>query len=366
MKAALISSLLEQGCSPDFDEETNRKILVVNLFALVGIMLTSILGLRALLGQEYPLAGSLFIASIFFVLARQIQLVYNNTVGRLIAVNLLLGCLMGLMAYLVVSGGKNNTGPLWIYVVPPVAMFYAGVTRGLMTVGVFTLMISLLMFFPNDALLLTSYDQDFKIRLLLSFLTVTFLSAFYEYSRQKTFDTVQQLSEQFEQQALHDPLTRLPNRRGIQQQLTQELARLRRNGRPFSLILADIDHFKNINDNHGHSNGDEVLRRVSGIFQNRLRGLDMVARWGGEEFLIVAPETPESNAEALAEKIRTSLAETPIVLNGFPIKVTASFGVCEVSKDVELERALTLADKALYKSKQNGRNRVTCAAVTSE
>lgn len=358
--------LVKQGCSDQLNEETNRKIVVINLFAFVGVSITLAMGLRALTVSDYPLALTLLGATTLLGISQQLHLRIDGAVGRILSMNLLLTCLMGLMAILIVTGGESGTGPLWIYIVPPVAMFFGGFRRGLISIFGFTLLISVLLFFPDDRLLMTEYKFEFKTRLIYSFMTVTFLSAFYEYSRQRTFETVRRLSEQFEQQALHDPLTRLPNRRGIQQHLNYELARIDRNGRPFSVVLADIDHFKSINDNYGHDNGDNVLTRISKMFAQRLRKQDQVARWGGEEFLFVLPETPENNAVMLAEKIRQTLAQNPILLDGKRIEVSASFGVCEVNGDVELNRALSLADKALYKAKSMGRNCVVAATQLSD
>ncbi|WP_220100209.1 GGDEF domain-containing protein [Alteromonas antoniana] len=362
----ILRRLVKQGCSDQFNEETNRKIVVINLFAFVGVSITLVLGLRALTANDYPLSLTLLFATTLFGVSQQLHLRIDGAVGRILSMNLLLTCLMGLMAILIVTGGESGTGPLWIYIVPPVAMFFGGFRRGLMSIFGFTLLISVLLFFPDGRLLMTNYTFEFKTRLIYSFMTVTFLSAFYEYSRQRTFETLQRLSEQFEQQALHDPLTRLPNRRGIQQHLSFELARIDRNGRPFSVVLADIDHFKSINDTYGHDNGDNVLTRISKLFVQRLRRQDQVARWGGEEFLFVLPETPENNAVMLADKIRQTLAQNPILLDGKRIDISASFGVCEVNADVELDRALSLADKALYKAKSMGRNCVVAATQLSD
>ncbi len=361
-----LTRLIKQGCNTRLNEETNRKILVINLFALVGVSITLVLGLRALSANDYPLALILFGATTLFGISQQLHLRVGGAVGRILSMNLLLTCLMGLMAILIVTGGESGTGPLWIYIVPPVAMFFGGFRRGLISIFGFTMLISMLLFFPDNRLLMTAYSFEFKTRLIFSFMTVTFLSAFYEYSRQRTFETMQRLSEQFEQQALHDPLTRLPNRRGIQQHLNFELARIKRNGRPFSVVLADIDHFKHINDTYGHDNGDNVLIRITKMFSQRLRRQDQVARWGGEEFLFVLPETPENNAVILAEKVRQTLEQHPVMLDGKRIEVTASFGVCEVNGDVELDRALSLADKALYKAKAMGRNQVFAATQLSD
>lgn len=357
-----IKKFMAQGSSSQYDEETNRRIIVVNLFAAVGMSVTFFLGLTALGSNDYPLAIILLVSSAIFALSQQIQVRNKTAKGRVIAMSLLLGCLMMLMAILTITGGSENTGPLWIYTVPPVTMFFAGFQRGLLATVLFTLLICILLFMPNDALLLASYTMAFKSRLILSFMTVTFLSAFYEYSRQKSYDTAVYLSEQFERQAQHDPLTHLLNRRGVQQRLDREEGRSKRNEQAFCVALADIDRFKSVNDKYGHKGGDEVLKRVSQLFNNRLRKHDTVARWGGEEFLFIFPETSEHQASLVVEEIRAILEDSPMVLDGKTFKVTSSFGICEVSKDVELDKALSLADQAMYRAKSDGRNRVFSAS----
>lgn len=357
-----LKNFIYQGTDSQYNEDTNRRILVVNLFSAVGMSLTFLLGMRALFGHDYPLAGMLLIACIMFALSQRIQVIEATPKGRAISVILLLSCLKLLMALLIVTGGNANTGPLWIYIVSPVTMFFAGFKRGLVALSVFTLLICILLFFPNDALLLTYYPLEFKTRLLYSFLTVSFLSAFYEYSRERSYNTALYLSEQFERQARHDPLTQILNRRGGQNNLELEFSRQQRNGKPFAIALADIDRFKSINDNKGHELGDEILKRVARLFASQLRAQDTLARWGGEEFLFIFPETNEIGAANVAEKIRKKLSSNPYILEQQPITVTSSFGICEIGPNTSLTDALNLADQALYKAKHNGRNQVYLAS----
>ena len=191
---------------------------------------------------------------------------------------------------------------------------------------------------------------------------MTFLSAFYEHSRQTSFNIVKDLSDKFEKQAQQDILTRLPNRRGIQQFIEFESARARRQKKPLTLILCDIDRFKRVNDQYGHDGGDVVLKHVSDLFKASIREQDGVARWGGEEFLFVLPDTEESNAVVLAEKVRETLATSPVELQQKKVVITASFGVAQIDFEQGLDKALTLADKALYKAKEKGRNKVLSAS----
>ncbi len=354
----LFKKYVYNGISRDYKDDTNRRIIVVNLFAAVGMTITFLLGMRALIYEEFSLALLLLVASSSFAASHGLQVTFKTAGARKLSVTLLLCSLMLLTLMLLVTGGKDNTGPLWIYLVPPVTMFFAGFVRGLIALLAFTLLCIILLFVVNDIILLSDYPFTFKTRLLYSFLTVSFLSAFYEYSRQKSYETALYLSDQFERQAKHDYLTQLLNRRGAQQCLERELARLQRNKGAFSLAIADIDHFKSINDTLGHEQGDEVLKQISDVFSSRLRKQDVLARWGGEEFMFIFPDTNEENAVTALRQIKNKLNETPLQIKGKKLKVTSSFGVCEVNEKTDVSYAITRADSALYNAKVTGRNKI--------
>ena len=165
-----------------------------------------------------------------------------------------------------------------------------------------------------------------------------------------------------------DELTRCGNRRYFEQQFPREVARAARLRRPLALLVCDIDHFKKINDRHGHQFGDEVLRQFGERLTHGLRlGEDWVARIGGEEFAIVLPDTGRFKAIAVAQRLRDRINEKGFGTPASPLKVTASFGVCAVQtpapETTDLPAAMVAAaDAALYQSKSNGRNRVTDSA----
>jgi diguanylate cyclase len=123
--------------------------------------------------------------------------------------------------------------------------------------------------------------------------------------------------------------------------------------------MADIDHFKLINDRHGHETGDEVLRHVATALTALCRTQDVVARWGGEEFLLALPATNAEAATILAERIRAAIANTAIAGKDAPIHITLSLGVSVLAADEDIDRAIARADRALYQSKEQGRNKVT-------
>ena len=349
------------GCSEQFEADENRRVIVVNLFAFVGGTLTLLLGIRAALNFDWLLAGSLVTASFCFFATRQLQIFQRTAFYQQLAASLLQLCLMLLTLYLVVTGGNNNTGPLWLYLVPPVCLFLGGFKNGLIHISVFTTCLAIALFYPDDFLLLTTYTYEFKSRLLYSFLTIVFLSALYEYSREQSYAFVEKLRAEYENQALHDQLTTLPNRRHINEQLKHEYQRTIRSKERFSVLLVDVDRFKKINDDYGHDTGDQVLRCLSQRFKQSIRKQDLVARWGGEEFLFMLPSTTIDNAAELAEKIRHKTAAEPIWQNQRAVHVTISIGVAEITETQSIDQAINLADKRLYVAKQEGRDRVVSA-----
>lgn len=161
--------------------------------------------------------------------------------------------------------------------------------------------------------------------------------------------------------AMTDPLTGLANRSHFQSRAASELARSARSGEPIALILADIDFFKRVNDQRGHDAGDKVLVQVAALMSSKLREADVLARWGGEEFLMLLPNSDGINAAAVAERVRQAVQAAPIAVGGDPVSVTMSFGVAQVHSGDDLQSATARADQALYSSKKNGRNRVSCA-----
>jgi diguanylate cyclase (GGDEF)-like protein len=157
-----------------------------------------------------------------------------------------------------------------------------------------------------------------------------------------------------------DPLTGLPNRRNLTTELEREHA-LARRGRPvFSVLLLDVDHFKAVNDDRGHQAGDSVLTVIAERLRHRARTSDVVGRWGGEEFLIVAADTNGEGAVALAEDLRRAISSTPIEIDGGAVSITASVGVAAWERET-VEELLGRADHALYEAKSAGRDRVVSA-----
>jgi diguanylate cyclase (GGDEF)-like protein len=176
--------------------------------------------------------------------------------------------------------------------------------------------------------------------------------------RSELLNQLKQQAESFEAQARLDVLTNLANRRAFDEALAQECARARRNQHPLSMVLLDIDYFKQVNDRYNHSIGDLVLKLVASTISQFCREGDTVARWGGEEFAILLPETAIEDAVALCERIRLAIMQIDCSAVANDLKVTISLGVAEYNPLQPHDKLLSQCDTALYQAKQNGRNRV--------
>lgn len=159
--------------------------------------------------------------------------------------------------------------------------------------------------------------------------------------------------------SMQDPLTGLPNRRALEQALQREWQRWQRGARRFAVVALDLDHFKRINDTHGHLVGDDLLAAVARRLAGAVRQMDVVARTGGEEFLVLMPDIDDAAVQAAAERLRLALASSPLAVGPLTLPITTSLGVAQVRPgDTELRQVLARADLALYAAKTAGRNRV--------
>lgn len=165
--------------------------------------------------------------------------------------------------------------------------------------------------------------------------------------------------------ARQDHLTGVLNRRSFLEEIREQRISMQRHHRPAAIVLLDLDHFKDINDGHGHAMGDQVLVQCTQVMRNELRTGDLLARWGGEEFIVMLPDTTLADARAFAERLRQVLADTTV--DGHPdIQVTASFGVSQLNASAGFTDAMSAADEAMYTAKAHGRNQVRLAVPASE
>lgn len=159
--------------------------------------------------------------------------------------------------------------------------------------------------------------------------------------------------------AKQDPLTKIPNRMAYNERVDLEVQRWQRNGAPLSVAIVDIDHFKRINDMYGHAAGDKTLAVIARHLQNNLRSTDFVARWGGEEFILLFPDTDASQVKQPLEVIRRDLAKIPFAFRGEKVTITTSIGASSFQNGDDIDSVFARADRNLYLAKNSGRNKVT-------
>ncbi len=194
--------------------------------------------------------------------------------------------------------------------------------------------------------------------IFLAFASFASVALFYQITTNEVEQRLREANTQLDSLARTDPLTALQNRRTIVERMGEEENRLQINGKIFSIIMADVDHFKTFNDKYGHMFGDQVLVSIAALLKSATRTKDIVARWGGEEFLILLPETGGDEAREVADRMRMVISQTPISLEGREIHLSMTFGVAECTSDLGINECIDRADKALYRGKGNGRNQV--------
>lgn len=176
---------------------------------------------------------------------------------------------------------------------------------------------------------------------------------------------LKELNQTLQRASLTDTLTGIANRRAMLERLKAEANRTHRGGHPFTVLMLDLDHFKRINDTHGHEAGDLVIMAVASTLENNLRNFDFCARWGGEEFLVLLTSTTLETAIAVAEKLRAAVAAHEVAYEGERIAISFSGGIAQHSDDANVNETLRDADRALYEAKTQGRNRVIIATSTA-
>jgi diguanylate cyclase (GGDEF)-like protein len=218
------------------------------------------------------------------------------------------------------------------------------------------------------ALLLSlSFSGIMVVALVLGARTYVLRARQHRHAMEAQNASLNRMNEHLDHLARIDPLTECANRRHFQSCLEAELARSSRYGHVASLLVIDLDHFKEVNDGHGHGGGDEVLRRFVSIARRELRSEDVLGRLGGEEFGVLLPETEVMNASAVAERIRRAVEAEPTRLGDALVPLTASFGVaCWRAAAESPDALLQRADAALYEAKAAGRNRVVVAGDAAD
>ena len=352
MSSTFVSTAPPGDAAADGNEIFRRLLLAVSVLGggihLCFIGLFHAAGVSALAGIN--VASVLCYVLSFFVLRRGhslagITLMAGEVTAHAVLASVLIGWDSGFHYYiiLVIPVVVLSTLATWRVKLPLAAGFcllYAGLSAGLRAGP------------PPYALDRAILDGLHLFNVAGMLVILTALAAYY-------FMLVSQAERSLRRLATTDPLTQLSNRRHVLAVGQAELRRTQRYGRPLAVILCDVDHFKQINDRHGHDAGDAVLWAVSRTLQRGLRKIDHAARWGGEEFLLLLPETALPGALQLAERLRQDVRSLQLATpGGEPVTLTMTFGVAALVAEETLEQAISRADAALLAGKREGRDRV--------
>ncbi|HSG52397.1 MAG TPA: GGDEF domain-containing protein [Rheinheimera sp.] len=260
---------------------------------------------------------------------------------------------------LVYQGGFNNTALYWVFPFPAILFGLLGVRLALMCNTMLLVVLAVMLYTPD--LILAQYKEAESSRFLASLVIVIIVCWINDHYRERSHKALDRLQQSKDQQANTDALTGLANRRFIDASLIPNFQQNPSQFLPLTLIMCDIDHFKRLNDRFGHDIGDEVLKAIAALFRKSLRQHDFACRIGGEEFLLILPQTSLDDASYVAEKIRAQMSQQQMVPQDQGYQVTASFGIAGCDDARQFQDSLKLADTMLYQAKHKGRDRVCTA-----
>ena len=355
---------LKEKLFEDFDIEKQpfiyRRLMLTSVFLTICLF-----AFTAFLFINLSLAKFTLVVMDAFVIVSSIISLYLIFVKKKIEVASVTATIILFVFLLVfIHLNKNESfGLVWTLCYPLFVVPILGTRKGLLMIALFYAILLPMSYLGIGDWDYGNWSNTSFLRFLIASITVIFIAFFYESTSVSAYQALLKTREkeksylhELTQLSMTDQLTGLHNRRYFDEQFHIELKKIQRNNNKLCLIMIDIDYFKPINDKHGHQIGDLILKDFSKLLKNRIRSTDTLSRWGGEEFIIMLPDTSISNAAIIAEKMRVAVAKTHFESVGH---ITASFGVAEVTLEPDSEKqALIHADNALYQAKRNGRNRV--------
>jgi diguanylate cyclase (GGDEF)-like protein len=329
------------GARRDILEAYRERIM--RLMALAGVIFLTPFAVTDLIAGNFILGGTVLVVVVILAIdALAIQIGRRPPIPFFV----LLLPMGGSIALSLMEDGVY--GALWSY--PAVLFCYFALPRRTANIGSLAL---------STLAAVMSYlyvGSDVTLRFVVSLgLTIVIINII--------LNIISQLQKELMDQAITDPLTGAFNRRQMDQSLAEAIERNRRTGAPVSVLVIDIDHFKKVNDEFGHHVGDKVLKGLVTLISNRSRKLDRLFRMGGEEFVLLLPDTRAGTAMKQAEVLRKLVAEAKLIDQR---AVTVSIGVAEFWADQTQEQWMKAADDALYQAKGQGRNRVVCGSADSD
>lgn len=346
---------MEFGRTPE-DIERNRKAFLIALYAWAGAVFLVPLGVYSLFDDRIVL-GLVLLANAAMILG---TMRYSQVTSRVRGASLLFSVQSGLLAvFLALHGGIDGSGVYFSF--PLVLMMVMlGFTR-LWTCVVRSALLLLIIAigFYVDLPGVHAYPSFHKSRILMGLTALGIMTIIIEWLRVRSYAAITHTTELLHVDASHDALTGLLNRRGFE----SKVAAMHDRDFPAVLGAIDIDHFKRINDAHGHDAGDYALRFVSDYLRGSVKGRDLMCRWGGEEFLVIFTQLSFESGVSILDQMREEIAVRPLRHGGSVFSITFSAGAVVLKNRHDFHNALKRADERLYFAKQHGRNRVVDTAA---
>ncbi len=348
--------LLQLGSTSPLNVEERRRRISAVFILLAGILVTiGFCPYHIYAGHYFIVATLVAVALVFWkklLTLRQTE--QGGAVYRTISL-----FFMVLFTIIVIMGRSDISYFLWAFLFPAIAFAVLGKHGGLPNSLAFFLLSLLLMAVFSLADASGAYHMDFIGRYSVVYMALTLIFYYYEGLQTLLSGHIRHERDKHETTARHDKLTGLPNRLDITEKLKTEQLRQLRLGKPFTIIIGDIDNFKELNESCGRDSGDNVLKTVAQLLIEQVRDLDCPARWEGGTFLIMLVETDIEVARMVAERIRKKIEETAFSHNGTPLTVTMTLGLSvHQTTDIHLDSCIKRANQALAAGKQQGKNRV--------
>jgi len=348
---------MDFGQSPR-DIEHSRRVLLVTLFAVSGSAFLAPLGLYSLYDGRM-LLGLILLGNALFCLS---LMLYSRVTGRVTVVSYVFAFQAGILAlFLALQGGIGGSGVYFSFALA-MMMVMAGFTSmrtGLLICLVFLGVLVAGLYGPWPEIY--AYPDHHPSRIVMGFIALFIMSLIAEWIRTRSYSAISHATERLSVDAHHDPLTGLLNRRGLE----ESLQALDESELPAAVAILDLDHFKKINDDHGHEAGDLVLKDLAETLRSNVKGKDLVCRWGGEEFLLLFTQTALHGAGSVMTKLREEVAARPICHGEQVFRITFSAGLVDLPAKGVFLTALGRADELLYRAKQEGRNQVLSGRITT-
>lgn len=287
-------------------------------------------------------------------------LIYLLRTGDIGSTSLLAAVILGgfFLIFIIFEDGSQASFALGA-LFPGTALFLLGNRRGIVIAATYILLAGIVYSYHPNIRNGPPLGASVIINLSLLMLFITVQAYLYEGWRERAFRENSKLMLRLEKLSYTDSLTGLKNRRTMEDILEQEIDRSIRHGNALCFAIADIDHFKDVNDTFGHAGGDAILRELSGVFGSSVRRSDKIGRWGGEEFAFICPETQLDEAGQMFERMRERVRCHPFSIG---TRITISIGISEFGPDDTLSSLAIRADKAMYLAKQSGRDRICTQA----